>query len=201
MECLWWSVWLTTNWGKLRWINYWIIKWKRHRYHWWWKLIALWLTFLVIKAPVIMRSKLLPTLIVPYSTFMATNNTLWMWHDECNMSLWWCCVPVILFFDGQQKLRTKFFAQQLPSWLSFSTRNKIDCELFFSISSLLGSKIWPLPKKAIIVQYINLTLKPKIIRIKTYQYENLVLLLILIYFNWFRNVFLTTIHVPQIEYL
>ena len=56
-------------------------------------------------------------------------------------------------------------------------------------------------KKAIILQYIYFTLKPTLIKIKTYQYELHFLLLILIYFNLFRKVFLTTIHVPQIESL
>ena len=42
-------------------------------------------------------------------------------------------------------------------------------------------------KKAINLQYIYLTLKPKVIKIKTYQYENHFLLLILIYFNPFRE--------------
>ena len=54
-------------------------------------------------------------------------------------------------------------------------------------------------KKAIILRYIYLTLKTKIIIIKTYQYENHFLLIILIYFNVFKKVFLTTIHVPQID--
>ena len=40
-----------------------------------------------------------------------------------------------------------------------------------------------------------LTLKPKT-RKKTYQYDHHVLLLILIYINLFRKVFLNTIHVP-----
>ena len=54
-------------------------------------------------------------------------------------------------------------------------------------------------KKAIILRYIYLTLKPKLIKIKTYQYEHHFLLLILIYFNLFRKLFLTKIHVPQID--
>ena len=56
-------------------------------------------------------------------------------------------------------------------------------------------------KKAIILRYIYLTLKPKLIRIKTYQYKHHFLLLVFIYFDLFRKVFLTTIHVPQIESL
>ena len=56
-------------------------------------------------------------------------------------------------------------------------------------------------KKAINLWYINLTLKPKLIKIKTYQYEQHFMLLILIYFNLLRKVFLTTIPVPQIESL
>ena len=87
-----------------------------------------------------MRNRSLPTLLVPCSTFVATNNTLCTWHDECNMSFWWCCVPVILFVDGQQKVR--------------------------------GNKI------------------------EIYEYEHHILLLILIYLNLLKKVFLTTIHVP-----
>ena len=56
-------------------------------------------------------------------------------------------------------------------------------------------------KKAIILRYIYLTLKPKLIRTKTYQYEHHFLLLILIYYNLFRKMILTTMHVPQIESL
>ena len=41
-------------------------------------------------------------------------------------------MSVILFFDGQQKVRANFFARQLRSCLSFSTRNKTDYELFLS---------------------------------------------------------------------
>ena len=54
-------------------------------------------------------------------------------------------------------------------------------------------------KKAIILRYIYLTLKPKLIQIKTYQYKHHFLLLVLIYFNLFRKTFLTAIHVLQIE--
>ena len=130
---MWRARWLLMNRGQLRWIDDLIIQCSRHRYHRWWKIIALWVTFLAIKSPVITRSCSLPTLIVPCSTFVATANNLWKWHDECNMSLWWCCVPVILFGDGHQKVRAKSFARQLQSCLSFSTRNKIEYEVFVSI--------------------------------------------------------------------
>ena len=126
---LWRSGWLLTNRGQLRCIDDWIIQWRRHRYHWWWQLVAIWVTFLVIKATFITRYSLLPTLIVPCSAFVATTNTLWMWHDEFNMTLWWCCVHPILFVDGHQNVRANFLAQQLQSCLSLSTRNKIDYEL------------------------------------------------------------------------
>ena len=86
-----------------------------------------------IKAPVITRSDLLPTLIVPCSTFFASTNTLWTWHDKYNMSLWWCYVPVIFVVEGHQKVRANVLARQIQSCLSFSTRNKIDYELFVSI--------------------------------------------------------------------
>ena len=116
---MWISGWLLNNRGQLRCINDWIIQWRRHRYHQWWQLISIWVTVLSIKAPV--------------TTSVATTNTLWTWHDECNMSMWWCCVRVILFVYGQQKVRADLFARQLQSCLIFSTRNKIDYELFVSI--------------------------------------------------------------------
>ena len=119
---LWRSRWLLTNLGQLRCINDWIIQWRRHRFHRWWQLVALWVTVLAIKSPVITRSHSLPTLIVLCSTFVVTTNNFWTWHDECNMSLWWCWVPVILFVDGHKKVRAKFLARQLQSCLSFSTR-------------------------------------------------------------------------------
>ena len=55
---LWRSGWLLTNRGQLSWINDWIIQWRRHRYHMWWQIIALWVSLLAIKAPVITRSVL-----------------------------------------------------------------------------------------------------------------------------------------------
>ena len=55
--------------------------------------------------------------------------------------------------------------------------------------------------KVIILRYIYLTLKPKLIKIKTHQYEHHFLLLILICLNLFRDVFLTTINAPKIESL
>ena len=134
IRCVMWQAgWLLTNQGQLRCIYDLIIQWRSHRYHWWWQPVALWVTVLAIKAPVITRSCLLPTLIFPCFTFVATTNTLWIWHDEYNMSLWWCCVPIILFVDGHQNVRANFLVRQLQSCLSFSTRNKIDYELFVSI--------------------------------------------------------------------
>ena len=116
---LWIDGWLMTNRGQLRWSNDWIIQWKSYRYHQWWQLIALWVTLVVIKSPAI--------------TSVDTSNTRWTWHDECNISLWWCCAHFIMFVDGQRKVISRFFAQQLQSCLSFSTRNKIDYELLVSI--------------------------------------------------------------------
>ena len=110
---LWRAGWLLTNLGQMSWIDDWIIKWRMQIYDRWWQLVALWVTFHEMKEPVITRSRSLPNLIVPCSTFVATTNTLWTWHDECNMSLWWCCVPIILFFDVHQKVRSNFFARQL----------------------------------------------------------------------------------------
>ena len=53
------------------------------------------------------------------------------------MNAIWVCGGVVwlLFFvvDVQQKVGAKFLARQLQSYLSFSTRNKIDYKLFVSI--------------------------------------------------------------------
>ena len=91
----WRAGWMLTNQGQLRWIDEWIIQWRRNIYHRKWKFVALWVTVLAIKAPVITRSSLLPTLIVPCSNFVAITNNVWTWHDECNVSLWCCCEPVL----------------------------------------------------------------------------------------------------------
>ena len=42
-------------------------------------------------------------------------------------------MPVIFFVDGHQKVRANFFARKLQSFLNFSTRNKIDYEIFVQI--------------------------------------------------------------------
>ena len=138
MSVLWRAGWLLKNREQMRWINDWIIQWRRHRYHQWWQIIAIWVTVLAIKSPFITRSRLLPNLIVPCSTFVETTNTLWTGHDECNMSLWWCYVPVILFVDFQRKVRANFLVRQLLSCVSFSTRNKIDYKLFCLNIILIG---------------------------------------------------------------
>ena len=72
---------LLMNRGQLMCIDYWIFQWSRHRYQRWWQLVALWVNFLDNKSPFIMRIPPFPTLIVPCSTFVATINTLWTWHD------------------------------------------------------------------------------------------------------------------------
>ena len=46
---------LLTNLVQLRWINYWIINWRRHRYHQLWQLIALWVTVVAIKELIITK--------------------------------------------------------------------------------------------------------------------------------------------------
>ena len=130
---LWRSGWILTNGGQMRWIDDWIIQWRRHRYHQWWRLVSILVTVLAIKAPVIARSRSLSTPISPCSTIVATTNNFCTWHDECNISLWWCCVPVIFVVDGHQKVRSNVLVQQLQSCFSFSTRNKFDYELFVSI--------------------------------------------------------------------
>ena len=120
MRCVMWRAgWLLTNRGQLIWTDDWIIQWRRNRYQWWWQLFTLWVTVLEIGSPVITSSRSLPTLIVPCSTVVAITNTLWTLHDKCNMSLWCCCVPVILFVDGHQNMRAKFLAKQCSCvWVS-----------------------------------------------------------------------------------
>ena len=115
---LWRAAWVLTNGGQLMWINYWIIQCRRRRYHHWCKIISIWVTVLSIKAQVI--------------TNVATTNTLWTWHDECNMSMWWYFVH-IFFVYGQQKVRSNFFVWLLLACLIFSTRNKTGYELFVLI--------------------------------------------------------------------
>ena len=73
---LWRSGWLLENWGKMRWINDWIIQCRRHRYHRRWKLIALWVTVLTIKAPFIMRS------IMWRSGWLLTNQGQMSWIND-----------------------------------------------------------------------------------------------------------------------
>ena len=74
---LWRSGWLLIDRGQLRWIGEWIIQWRRHRYHRWWQLVVLWVNVLDIGAPVIMRSRSLPTLIVTCSNFCGNDQHPW----------------------------------------------------------------------------------------------------------------------------
>ena len=129
---LWRSGWLLTNRGQLRWIDDWIIQWRRHSYHQWWQLIDIWVTVLVIKSTVITRNHLLPNLIFPCSTFVATNNTLWTWYDEFNMSLWWCCVPVIFLLMANKIWEPTFWCDNF-SHVWVSVPGKIGYEIFVSI--------------------------------------------------------------------
>ena len=102
---LWRYGWLLTNRGHLRWINEWIIQWRSHSYHRWWQLPAPWVNVLAIKSPVI--------------TIVETTNSLWTWHDECSMSMWWCCVHVILFVDVQEKVRANVLHDNCSNvWVS-----------------------------------------------------------------------------------
>ena len=105
---LWRSGWLLTNRGQLNWIDDRIFQWRRQRYHRWWQLVAIWVNVLPIKAQFITRGRSLPTMIFSCSTFLATTNTLWKWNYECSILFWWSCVPVILFVDVHQKVRSKF---------------------------------------------------------------------------------------------
>ena len=118
-SALWRAGLLLTNPWHMRWIDDWIIKWRRNRYHWWWQLFALWVTVFEIGSPIIMRSLSLPTLIFPCSTFVATTNTLWTWHDECNMSLWWFCVPIFCFFMAIKRWEPNFWRDNFSHvWVS-----------------------------------------------------------------------------------
>ena len=110
MSVLWRAVWLLMNQGQLRRIDDWNIQWRRHMYHRWWQFVDIWVKVVAIKPLVITRSCLLPALIVPCFTVVVTINSLWTWHDECNMSLWWCCVTVILFVDVHRRVGANFFA-------------------------------------------------------------------------------------------
>ena len=127
---------LLPNRGHMRWIDDWIIQWMRHRYHRWWKLVALWVTVLAIKALVITRRRLLPTLIVPCPTLWRLSilfgcgmmNAIWVygsvvclllflliaikrweptfWSKNC--SHFWVSVPGM-------KLVTSFLSQYNPN--------------------------------------------------------------------------------------
>ena len=88
---LWRAGWLLKNRGQLRWIDDWIVQWSRHRYHRWWKFVTLWVTILSIKAPVITRNCLLPTLIVPCSTLWR----LTIPFGRGVMNLIWVCGGVV----------------------------------------------------------------------------------------------------------
>ena len=77
MRCVMWRVWLIlTNRGQLSSINDWIIQRRRHRYHRWWQLIAIWVTVLAIKAPVITRSFLWR------AGWLLTNRGQLLWIDD-----------------------------------------------------------------------------------------------------------------------
>ena len=196
---MWRAGWLMTNQGQLRWINDWIIQCRSHRYHRWWQIISLWVTGLEIRAPVITRSRSSPTLIVSCSTFVETNNDLWTWHDECNMSLWWCFVPVVLFVYGQRKVRANLLVPQLQSCLSPVPGIKLST-IFLSQYNPNQALKYALSEKGHYFMVHISYVKTKPNKIEIYEYEHHILLLILIYFNLIRKVFLTTIQVPQIYY-
>ena len=86
---LWRDGWLLKNQGKLRWINDWIIQWRRQRYHLGWQLIDLWVTVLAIKALVITRS------VLWRAVWLLTNRGQLMWIDNWiiqwrrNIYHWW----------------------------------------------------------------------------------------------------------------
>ena len=77
VSCVMWrSGLLLTNLGNMRWNNDWIIQWRRHRYHQWWKISAIWVTFLGIKAPVIPKS------VLWRSGWLLTNQGQLRWIDD-----------------------------------------------------------------------------------------------------------------------
>ena len=77
MHCvLWRAVLLMANWWHLMCINYWIIQLRRHRYHCWLQLVALWVSVLSIKAPVITRSEMWR------SGWLLTNRGQLRWIDD-----------------------------------------------------------------------------------------------------------------------
>ena len=77
MCCVMWrSGWLLTNRGQLSWINNWIIPWRKNRYHRWWQLIALWVTVIYIKAPIITRS------VMWRPGWLLTNRGQMRWIDD-----------------------------------------------------------------------------------------------------------------------
>ena len=165
---LWRSGWLLTKRGQLRWIDDWIIQQRRPRYHIWWQLVAILLTFLAIKSPVITRRRFCLTWLFPapllcwlpilfgrymmdailvyggvvyllFCLLMAKKR--WdpnFWRNNCSHV--WVSVRGI-------KLITSFLSQYNPNW-----DQKCD-----------------LSEKCHYLRYIYLTLKQKIIIIKFFN--------------------------------
>ena len=101
----------------------------------------------------------------------------------------------ILFVNCHHKVRAKFLARQLQSCFYLSTRNRIWLQDFGL--EIIQSRLYNMTsqEKAINLRYIFITFKPKIY-IKTHQYIHLFILHVMVFFNLFRRVFLTPIHVP-----
>ena len=101
---------------------------------------------LLFNSTVITRIHSLTTLIVPWFTFVANNNTIGPCHDKYNMILWWNCVPIILFVNSNQNM-FEFQYQEL-NWLQFFSQYNPNKALKNDLS-----------EKAIILRYIYLPLK------------------------------------------
>ena len=141
---------LLTNLEQLMWINYWIIKLRSNRHHHRLKAISLLLSVLAIKEPVI--------------TSVATTNTLCMWHNECDMSMWWCCVHVIKLLMANKRWEPTFSLYNCNHvWVSVLGIKLITT--FLSQYNPNQALKYDLSEKAINLWYIYITLKPKLIKI------------------------------------
>ena len=91
--------WLLTNWRQLRWINYWIIQWRRHNYYRWWQLIDHLFTVLDIKSPVITRSFLWRSgrLLTNWGHLMWIDDWIFQWRTQIYQR-WWQLIALWVSF-------------------------------------------------------------------------------------------------------
>ena len=136
MSVLWRAGRLLTNQGQLRWIYNWIIQCRRHRYHRWWKLIDIWVTFVAIKTTAITRSffclpwfppvPLLWRLPIPFGG--GTMNAIWvcgeivcllfcllMTNKGWELNFWRDNCSCVWFSVSGIKLITRFLSQYHPN--------------------------------------------------------------------------------------